>query len=126
MKKVMLFGTFDIVHPGHVNLFRQARKFGDYIIAVIARDLTVEKLKGKLPRNGEKARQRALKRLNLADKVVLGNLRDKYGAIKRYRPDVICLGYDQAAFTDELKNLGIKVIRLKSFQPNKFKTSKIK
>ena len=48
MKTVMAFGTFDLMHPGHEYFLRQAKKRGDYLIAVIARDSTVKKLKGKL------------------------------------------------------------------------------
>ena len=54
--KVMVFGTFDILHPGHLNFFKQAREFGNFLIAVIARDKTVLKIKGRLPKNNEKKR----------------------------------------------------------------------
>ena len=47
MKKVILFGTFDIFHKGHKNFLEQAQEFGDYLIVVIARDKTVKKIKGK-------------------------------------------------------------------------------
>ena len=47
MKKVMCAGTFDIVHKGHIYFLEQAKKFGDYLVVVVARDSTSEKNKGK-------------------------------------------------------------------------------
>ena len=131
--KIMVFGTFDIFHKGHENFLRQARAYGNYLIVVIARDKTVEKVKRKLARNNENARQRAVAESNLADKVVLGNLMDKYKVIKKYKPRIICLGYDQEAFTknlrEKLKKFGLektKIMKLKAYQPEKYKSSKLK
>ena len=49
MKKVLIAGTFDIIHPGHINLIKQAKEFGDFLVVVIARDKNVIKAKGKQP-----------------------------------------------------------------------------
>ena len=131
MKTVMVFGTFDLLHPGHVNFLQQAKKYGRLTL-IIARDKTVKRLKGKLPQHSEKQRLKATKGLELAAKVMLGSLTDKYAAIKKYQPDIICLGYDQIYFTDQLKDeikkikLKTKIIRLKPYRTNKYKTSIIK
>jgi len=131
MKTVMAFGTFDLLHPGHINFLKQAKKYGNLIV-IIARNKTIKRLKGKLPRHGEKHRLEAIKGLKLASRVVLGSLINKYAGIKRYKPDIICLGYDQTYFTEELKEqiiklkLKTKIIRLKSFKAHKYKTSIIK
>ena len=128
----MVFGTFDILHPGHFNFFKQAKQHGDYLIAVIARDKTVLGVKGKLPKHNERSRLQAVKNSGAVDKIVLGRLGDKYGIIKQYKPDVIALGYDQANFVDRLENkiknfkLKTKIIRLKPFKPEKYKSSKLK
>lgn len=133
--KVMVFGTFDILHKGHLNFFKQARKHGDYLIAVVARDKTVLAVKGKLPRNNEKTRLNNIKEIKLVDKALLGNIKDKYAKIKKLKPAVICLGYDQKIFTEGLKTpflkggggvKEIKVVRLKPFKPEVYKSSKIK
>lgn len=132
MKKVMVFGTFDIFHKGHEDFFRQARKFGEYLTVVVARDENVLKIKGKLPRNTEIIRRDKIIESALADEVVLGNLVDKYEVIKKTGPDIICLGYDQRVSEDELKKKLIEfglekteIVRLSSFHPEIYKSSKL-
>lgn len=126
----MVFGTFDMLHQGHLNLLSQAKKHGDYLIAVVARDKTVKQLKEKTPHENEKARKKNISKY--VDKAVLGSLRNKFAVLKKYKPDVICLGYDQVFFTDAVKfeleklRLKTKVVRLKSFKPELFKTSIIR
>jgi FAD synthetase len=129
LNTVMVFGTFDHLHTGHKYFLRQAGKQGNYLIAVIARDNTVKSVKGKYPKYNENERLEAIKGLNLVDKVVLGNIGDKYLIIKQFQPDIICLGYDQTYFIDRLKNnlkkfkLKTKIIRLKALAPQKYKSS---
>ncbi len=130
MKKIMVFGTFDIFHLGHQSFLQQAKKYGDYLIAVVARDMTVKQVKNKKPKNNEQERLNEIQRSGLVNEVILGSLKDKYKAIKKYRPDVICLGYDQKFFveklTEELEYLGLnktKIVRLESFKPEKYKSS---
>lgn len=129
--KVIVFGTFDMIHPGHRSFLKQARRHGEYLIVVVARDKTVQKVKKKTV-DPEKKRLKNMKDSRLADKVILGNLVDKYAAIKKYRPHTICLGYDQKYFIDGLKkeleraNLKkTKIIRLKPYKPEIYKTSKL-
>ncbi len=132
MKKVMVFGTFDIFHPGHRSFLRQAKKLGDYLIVVVARDKTVETTKKQKPLNKEAARVKIIKNSRLADEVILGSLTDKYAVIKKYRPDIICLGYDQKHFIGGLKkkpdSFGLKsnIVRLKPYAPGRYKSSKLK
>lgn len=129
-KEVMVFGTFDIFHKGHINFLKQARRKGDFLMVVIARDETVAKIKKQGTRNKEQKRKRILENSQLADKVILGNLGDKYSVIKKYQPDMICLGYDQKVFIDKLKDklkqFGLKktkIKKLKPFHPEKYKSS---
>ncbi|MBW2993543.1 adenylyltransferase/cytidyltransferase family protein [Candidatus Woesearchaeota archaeon] len=125
MKKILIFGSFDRIHKGHLNLFKQARKQGDMLIAVIARDSTIKKVKGKTPKYSENIRQRHV--ALYVDNAILGNKTDKYAIIKKIKPDIICLGYDQNSFTEDLKkHFKKKIIRLKSYKPHIYKSSKIK
>jgi FAD synthetase len=131
-RKVLVFGTFDIFHKGHLHFLGQAKKHGNILTVVVARDRTVREVKGKLPKNKEKDRLKKIKASEIADRVVLGSLGDKYKVIKNIRPDVICLGYDQRAYVDKLAEklfaLGMKNVRierLKAYQPKKYKSSLI-
>lgn len=131
IKKALCFGTFDILHPGHVYFLKQAKKYGDFLITVIARDLTVKKVKNRLPRNNEKKRLHQIKKLNIADQIILGNEDDPYKIIKKIKPNIICLGYDQKIFTKNLAlelrqaKIDCKIIRIKAYKPNIYKSSKL-
>ncbi|HLD70322.1 MAG TPA: adenylyltransferase/cytidyltransferase family protein [Negativicutes bacterium] len=129
--KVLVFGTFDGLHEGHKDFFRQAREFGDYLTVVIGRDSTVERVKKRLPKFTELERQKAVQECGLVDEAVLGNEgSDPYKIIEQIKPDIICLGYDQTFFADklaeELPKRGleqVKVERLKAHKPEIFKSS---
>jgi FAD synthetase len=131
--KVMVFGVFDLLHPGHISFLKQAKKLGNYLVVSIARDTNVRKIKGKLPVFKEKKRTAILKSLKIANKIVLGGVKDPWPHIKKEKPDIIALGYDQAAYVGNLKqglvknNLRkTKIVRLKSFFPKRFKSSLIR
>ena len=128
VKKVMVFGTFDIIHPGHLDFFRQAKKYGQKLIVVIGRDSTVKKIKNKLPQNSEKDRQKLAGALRVVDQVVLGNSKDQMKIIRRFKPAVVCLGYDQKAFVKQLKLTypDLKIVRLKPYKSIFYKSSKLK
>ena len=72
----MVFGTFDILHKGHLDFFKQAKKYGDYLIVAVARDDTVKKVKGKLPCLNQKKRLSMVRNIAAVDKAVFG--RKKY------------------------------------------------
>jgi FAD synthetase len=125
MGKVMVFGTFDVLHPGHLSYFRQARKLGDYLIAVVARDKNVVKIKGKKPRFQEKTRLKKVKESEIADKVVLGYVLDMFKIIKKEKPKIVCFGYDQKVSPELLKKIKkakIKIKKLKAYKPKKYKS----
>ncbi len=131
MKKtrVIVFGTFDLLHPGHLHLLKEAKEYGDYLVVVVARNNTVETVKGKNPLNDEETRVNNIIKLNIADKVRLGNLDDQYKVIAEENPDVIALGYDQKVFVDRLTEIipdHTKIVRLAPYQPNKYKSSKLR
>jgi cytidyltransferase-like protein len=70
-KVVMTFGTFDLFHPGHRYYLSEARKEGDCLITVIARDKTVSDLKGKATRESEETRKTKVIESGLSDEVIL-------------------------------------------------------
>ena len=105
---------------------------GDEVVAVVARDVNVQKIKGHKAFHNENERKFILSCINLVDKAVLGDKKDVYKPIKEMKPDIILLGYDQINFTDHLEenlkknNLKIKVLRTKPLNVRYYKTSKIK
>lgn len=129
----MVFGTFDNLHPGHLNYFKQARRFGGELIIIVARDKNVLKIKGRRPQQNEKLRARkirtACKELGYQGKVVLGSLTNQWAVLEKYQPEVICLGYDQQVDLKKLKSelvkarLFCKIKRLKAYRPEKYKSS---
>lgn len=124
----MVFGVFDGLHPGHLYFLKQAREYGD-LIAVVARDQAVAELKKGVPFQSEKQRIKALK--GQVAKAVLGDrVQGSYGVLKRYRPDVVCLGYDQLGLKRDLeKKMKAKeipkviLVKLAPHRPKKFHTS---
>src|ERR1035437_4792461 len=133
-KKIMVFGTFDGLHQGHLNFFKQARNLHQFpfLIVSIARDKNVLKIKGKYPNLSEKTRVALVKKCKLVDKVVLSGLKDHLPHIIRMRPNIIALGYDQKAYIKnlkkDLKNKGVsvKIIRLKPFKEKIYKNHLLK
>ena len=128
-EQIMVFGTFDGLHHGHRNFFAQAVKFGR-VVAVVARDTNVEKLKKKLPAEQERIRLAKVAHDKNVWKAMLGNYEDFLQPIEKIQPEILALGFDQKTFSIrelkmklKLRNLTPKIIRLKSFQPKRFKSS---
>lgn len=132
MRKVMIFGTFDIVHAGHIEFFKQVKRLGKNLVVVVGRDTTVKRIKGHSPFNNERARVEFLKHIDYIDTVMLGDAKDVYTAVAKVKPDVIALGYDQKDFVDGLNEYlkktkkHIRVVRLKPYKSGRYKTGKIK
>jgi len=129
----MVTGAFDVLHKGHEHFFRQAKKHGDFLVVVVGRDKTIEKIKGEIPLNNEEARVRSVEKLGVADKVVLGSEDDPLKVVEEEKPDIICLGYDQKSFITEglkenLAKRGVnpKIIVLEAFHPETYKSSLMK
>ena len=132
MTRVMVFGSFDILHPGHLNLFRQARRYGNRLYVVIARDKNIRKIKGRSPVYDENARKQSVEKIKFVDLAVLGDIDDPYKIIEKVNPDVICLGYDQNSFTMDLgpelrkRGLNPRVVRLRAHRSHRYKSSKLR
>ena len=131
MKTVMCFGTFDLLHPGHVNYFEQAKKYGDFLTVVIARDHTKAQM-GKKMMFSEKERQHLVSSLKIVDKAVLGYPDNHLKIIQQEKPDILCLGYDQQIKETDLQeklaklHLHPHIKRMKAYQPNIYKSSILK
>lgn len=125
VKLIMGFGTFDGIHPGHLNYFEQLKTIGEQVIIVVARDKNVLRIKGKSPYFSEAERYNALKEIQIIDQVVLGDPDHFLKRIHEFKPNALGFGYDQNANLEKLKKEfpSIKLFRLKSFEPHQYKSS---
>ena len=74
MKKVVVNGTFDVIHPGHLALLNYAKSLGDFLIVAIDSDSRVSELKGpQRPINPQDERKLLLENLKAVDQVVIFN-----------------------------------------------------
>ncbi len=132
--RILVFGTFDILHEGHVDFFQQARALAPnpYLMVSIARDTNVARIKQVSPHFLETQRLAAVQGLALVDEAMLGAVEDYLAHIVELRPDIIALGYDQVHYTDGLadklreRGLDVRIKRLESFHPERYKSSIIK
>ena len=131
MTTSMAFGSFDILHEGHINYLKQAKKFGNLIV-IVAKDSNIMRFKGKKPRNDENKRLKKLKELDFVDEAVLGK-ENIFDVLDKFRPDFICLGYDQNTASEEKikeelekRNLKAKIVRLYPYKEDIYKSSKLK
>jgi FAD synthetase len=134
-RRVIAFGSFDILHPGHLHYLRQASTFGSLVV-IVARDKSIEKLKGHKPLMDENSRLEVIKSLRFVNLAVLGDKirkwNDIYKILIKFKPDIIALGYDQKVDMVYLKKflddngLHSKIVRVKPFNGAQLKSSKIK
>jgi FAD synthetase len=104
-KTVLIFGVFDGIHDGHKYFIHEAKKHGDRLVAVVARDSLTKEFKGKAPANDEVTRINALLSVKDIDLVLLGDRnRSTYNVIKEVNPDIICLGYDQEELYKDIES----------------------
>ena len=130
-KKILVFGVFDRLHPGHVSFLEQAAAIGDELVVVVARDASVLKLKNKRPYHSEQERMHAVRSLAGVTLVVLGDEKPgSYKVIEMHQPAVICLGYDQHGLGEDIKKrikkgelASISLIKLDAHKPEVFHTS---
>lgn len=154
-RKVIVFGVFDPVrskmsessadapmahrasngvdelHEGHRRFLADAKKHGSELIVAVARDEVVRELKNKTPRHNEEERRAAVARLTAVTRAVLGDREQgTYEVIKKFKPDVICLGYDQDGLAEDLEKRmadgeipRIPLVRLKPHEGERLHTA---
>ncbi|WP_338601712.1 DUF357 domain-containing protein [Sulfolobus tengchongensis] len=117
-KKVFVAGTFDILHPGHIEFLKEASKYGRVYVTV-ARDSNSERIKGRKPINDEQTRLEIVKSIRYVFDAILGDKEDFLKSVERINPDIIFLGPDQKMdenkLLEELRKRGLnpQIIRLK-------------
>ncbi len=93
-RKVLVGGTFDLLHPGHIHYVKKAHEKG-LVYAVVARDSVVKRIKGREPVLDERSRLTLVSSLKYVYEAILGDEEDFMKPVIKVRPDIILLGPDQ-------------------------------
>ena len=127
----MATGVFDLLHLGHVYFLTEARRLGDELVVVVARDSTARRFKHE-PITSESSRVQLVAALKPVDRAVLGHEGGSiYDILDEIRPNFIALGFDQIHNEDKIleecrkRGLGTKVVRLAKFEGDLVGTRKI-
>lgn len=104
MKKVITYGTYDLLHQGHINLLRRAKELGDYLIVGVTND-SFDRERGKLNvRNNVLERVEAVRDTGYADKIIIEDyVGQKIDDIQKYNVDVFAIGSDWRGKFDYLE-----------------------
>ena len=105
MRKVITYGTYDLLHQGHINLLKRAKALGDYLIVGVTND-NFDRERGKLNvRNNVLERVEAVKATGLADKIIIEDyIGQKIDDIQKYDVDIFAIGSDWEGKFDYLKD----------------------
>ncbi|SNQ59041.1 adenylyltransferase/cytidyltransferase family protein [Candidatus Methanoperedens nitratireducens] len=120
MVRVLATGTFDLLHPGHLLYFSEAKALGDELYVIVARDSMINhKPKPIIP---EGQRLAMVQSLRIVDKALLGDEQDMFKPLREIKPDIVALGKNQFFQETELEaqlrahGINAKVVRVQSFK----------
>lgn len=120
-KKVMIAGTFDILHPGHIYLIDKAAELGN-VFVVVATDKNRKKFSGEAPIVPEQQRLEVIKHIKNVKDARLGRAdNDTLKTVAEIDPDIILLGPDQQHGVQDLKE-GLKKIGLGDIEVRRLET----
>ena len=96
MKRVLTYGTFDLLHYGHINLLRRAKALGDYLVVAVSTD-DFNEIKGKKAYHNYETRKMMLEAVRYVDLVIPEeNWEQKINDVKKYDIDIVVMGSDWA------------------------------
>ena len=105
MKKVITYGTFDLLHYGHINLLRRAKELGDYLIVALSTDEFNWNQKQKICYFNYEQRKQLLEAIRYVDLVIPEeNWEQKVSDVKEFRVDTFVMGNDWEGKFDFLKD----------------------
>lgn len=124
MKKVITYGTFDLLHYGHINLLQRAKALGDYLIVGLSTDEFNSVEKNKVTYFTYEERKRLLESIRYVDLVIPEkNWEQKISDVQEYKADIFVIGDDWKGKFDFLKDY-CEVVYLE--RTPEISTSKIK
>lgn len=104
MKKIITYGTFDLLHYGHINLLQRAKALGDYLIVALSTDEFNSEMKGKVTYFSYEERKRLLEAIRYVDLVIPEeNWEQKISDVKEFKVDTFVMGNDWEGKFDFLK-----------------------
>ncbi len=113
MKKIITYGTFDLLHYGHISLLERAKRLGDYLIVCLSTDDFNRYEKGKESYFKYEERKRILEAVKYVDEIIPEeSWEQKKTDIHKYGIDVFVIGDDWAGKFDYLKEEGCDVVYL--------------
>lgn len=113
MKRVITYGTFDLLHYGHINLLRRAKEMGDYLIVALSTDYFNEIDKGKKTYFSYEQRKQLLEAVRYVDLVIPEeNWEQKINDMHEYHIDTFVMGDDWKGKFDFLRDEGVDVVYL--------------
>ena len=112
MKKVITYGTYDLLHVGHINLLRRAKELGDYLIVVVSSD-EFNAIKNKKGYYSFEDRKKILEAIRYVDEVLPEyTWEQKIDDVVKNQVDVFVMGDDWAGKFDFLEEEGAEVLYL--------------
>ena len=96
MKRILTYGTFDLLHYGHIRILQRAKEMGDYLVVALSTD-EFNATKGKKAYHSYETRKKMLEAIRYVDLVIPeNNWEQKVQDIKDYKIDVVVMGDDWA------------------------------
>lgn len=96
MKRILTYGTYDLLHYGHIRLLKRAKALGDYLIVALSTD-EFNELKGKKAYHSYEERKEMLEAIRYVDLVIPeDNWEQKINDVKEYKVDIVVMGSDWA------------------------------
>ena len=94
MKRILTYGTFDLLHYGHIEILRRAKALGDYLVVAVSTD-EFNEIKGKKAYHDYETRKKMLEAVRYVDLVIPEeNWEQKISDVKDYKIDVVVMGSD--------------------------------
>lgn len=113
MKRIITYGTYDLLHYGHINLLERAKALGDYLIVALSTDEFNQKEKNKKCYFSYEERKKMLEALRAVDLVIPEeNWEQKRSDAQLYHVDVFVMGDDWKGKFDFLEEEGVEVVYL--------------
>lgn len=92
--RVAVWGTFDLLHEGHINFLKEAARLGDLYV-IIMTDKITKKNKGYIPNHNEQYRKKIILNIPYVKNCYIDSIDKGLKSILHIRPDIFCFGYDQ-------------------------------